>query len=890
MKFIMPENEVKVFIKATNRDLNDRFSVFNMMDANNIKKINDILSNGANANFGHFRKTGIRPFARTKLFLGFDEILNRPVIIKTPKYRDKEERYIVSDYEKEEYINFRREMIKAQVDMLNEIQSPLLPEPIDYFEVENFDDRMPSHMKKNEPVLVLDYQSGTTLQQYIQKRVFEKKEIENNAENETDEVFKRKYKKVESIEAREKFRIIKNIVIFLKELDSKQYAYQGLNPKSILLLRDKTPRFIGLGYICKTKNGYLDENHINYKVCELGYSAPELNNNNIPDDKITAKGISAFSLGVLIHQLIGEYTIINPETVGEYGHFKYPNDYTVEDIRRSSLKGDLVHHLISNLCEEDVNKRLTDYDEILRRIEAIIGSNKRSSVLEKSNMKYKKYDKYVTGVQMIYGDTKNHHCEDDNSLLKDVILGIAFYCRSQQKSLGFINAPGYLCEKCGKAYITEEVYIEEIEECLDEIHNQEKIENKYNLKLDENGEQEAIYINRKDTMSTYKQVSKMTKVNFNINECFYDDEKLEITNVAVAYHEIGDKEKNPVGRIVTKLPICTTDSCKKAYITNKKLEEINELLPNNTLYEFNSKDYKEELFAAYKIKRIGNLNYCYEDLTKLKSYYVRIPYFQDGNKVAGYKVMKLKYCPTCKTYYITKEEEKELKSILPKSSKDTFVKIKEKEKSFDDKLVKLEDNMDNCSLDNNSLIKEKVRIYIKNTNKKNSRYQVLAEVYSCNKCGTYFIKSKEIKRINELAPKGYKVNTINSAKDIQKNQKSNAPKQQNNSTKNAKSTIIGENMILCIYDNHRLTRERVSLPCYDKRTNHCLGNVILSNKLYCSKCSRLYLDNNELEELSKVLLDATIKIEKQSNFLKLKNPFNSKINTVVSSIFKKFFK
>ena len=97
MKFIMPENEVKVFIKATNRDLNDRFSVFNMMDANNIKKINDILSNGANANFGHFRKTGIRPFARTKLFLGFDEILNRPVIIKTPKYRDKEERYIVSD-------------------------------------------------------------------------------------------------------------------------------------------------------------------------------------------------------------------------------------------------------------------------------------------------------------------------------------------------------------------------------------------------------------------------------------------------------------------------------------------------------------------------------------------------------------------------------------------------------------------------------------------------------------------------------------------------------------------------------------------------------------------------------------------------------------------------
>ena len=157
MRFKIPNNQVKEIITAANIDLQGRFSVFNVDNRNHIEDINKLLTKVKGEKFNKFiNNVSQRPYARTNVYLGYDEYLKRQVIIKTSKYRDNDG-FIVCDYDSEKNIRERRIMIHAQINILNDIKSPLLPEPIDFFYVENNNPKIPARLRKEEPRLVLDY-------------------------------------------------------------------------------------------------------------------------------------------------------------------------------------------------------------------------------------------------------------------------------------------------------------------------------------------------------------------------------------------------------------------------------------------------------------------------------------------------------------------------------------------------------------------------------------------------------------------------------------------------------------------------------------------------------------------------------------------------------------
>ena len=137
------------------------------------------------------------------------------------------------------------------------------------------------------------------------------------------------------------------------------------------MLNDDVPRFIGLSHICKMREGYLDIGHINFERTIYGYSAPELNDyNSNARYNIRGTQVGAFSLGVLLHQMICSRYKFNSNDI-KGGAFVYPNATTgdfIIDINNGSYKGKLLHKLISDLCRHEVEERLTDYDVIERRL------------------------------------------------------------------------------------------------------------------------------------------------------------------------------------------------------------------------------------------------------------------------------------------------------------------------------------------------------------------------------------------------------------------------------------------------------------------------------------------------------------------------------------------
>lgn len=296
----------------------------------------------------------------TSLALGHDKFINRPVLAKTINYR-------IDDMESTESINARRKILLEQVKILNELSSSLLPEALDWFTVENILDPLKDEAsRKTEPVLILDYIPGKSLKYAINAGKYKKrrdKEAQIVAlEEESSDI--RNIVDIPKIG-----RISLNILTFLKLLCDKEYCHIALSPDHIIVLKDDTtPRFVGLGRICKTVNGIIDLNHINSGRTIPGYSAPELNDYVTGRrERVKSKNVAAYSLGVLMHQMAIGKTDFEPEML-DGPAFVYPNPISEPLINKKGKFGRLLHNLIANLCNHDENLRLTDFDEIEKQL------------------------------------------------------------------------------------------------------------------------------------------------------------------------------------------------------------------------------------------------------------------------------------------------------------------------------------------------------------------------------------------------------------------------------------------------------------------------------------------------------------------------------------------
>ena len=299
--------------------------------------------------------------------LGYDDFLQKPVIIKGVEICEGSRASIAEV----------RETLEEQLHLLNTVQSPLFPEPLDWFDTLNA--RKDNSSSEIIPVLVLDWIPGLTLDKYIKSN---RLKFENGETN---------YSKI----ARIAIRVVK----FIKELNSKGFTYMSLAPQHIVLLKNDIPRFIGLSNVCSLENGLLNNEHVNFKHQIKGYSAPELSySKRGMQISYDVNQINAYSLGVLLHQMLVNSNEFNEDNINNNG-LVYPNSDS-ERIIRSNPKGEKWHELLTLLCNEKIENRLKDFDEIEYRLHELGGC------LIKSYKAFVNKEKAIVGTVKWY-DFKN---------------------------------------------------------------------------------------------------------------------------------------------------------------------------------------------------------------------------------------------------------------------------------------------------------------------------------------------------------------------------------------------------------------------------------------------------------------------------------------------------
>lgn len=312
-------------------------------------------------NWGWFNEILYRENEITSLALGFDKFIERPVIAKTVNYR-------LSDLDTINSINERRKVLIEQVRILNDLKGPLLPEILDWITVENIHDPIKyEECRYNEPLLIFDYIPGISMSWSINSGKF-RRSAKGNGERK-DSIFEEEYSDLNDVVDVQKIgRVALKILYFIKYLSNREYTNMALSPDHVLLLKDDTPRFLGIGRICKTINGKVDLDHINSSKTLYGYSAPELN------DWVTGrrknadgKKICLFSLGVLIHQMVIGTTEFHKDMLNGPS-FCYPNPVSEPLIYGKGKDGRTLHNLISKLCCHNENERLSDMDEIEKEL------------------------------------------------------------------------------------------------------------------------------------------------------------------------------------------------------------------------------------------------------------------------------------------------------------------------------------------------------------------------------------------------------------------------------------------------------------------------------------------------------------------------------------------
>lgn len=371
MYFKVNNIQKKDVLHSTNENLEERWSVVAP------QYLTEVL--GQNFTWAKYLDSESRMYERTRPYPGYDSVVGRAVMVKVLKYTEDE---VLNP----QMVMNKRKVLEEQIHILNTLATPLLPEPLDWFQVSNtVDGFTDKKISETEPVLVLDYIPGETLPVVYKKNQFKRfVEVEENANG------GKEYKE-NGINVTKICMFISRNIDFLRVLNDKGYMFLGLSPEHILVLKNEIPRFLGLGRICKTKDGKFDPEHINFGRMIRGYSAPELNQvetNFGQDANALAAGV--YSVGVILAQMIyGDFEVY--EDTLSYGSIAYPNDRYREAVLKSvPQKGKALDDLITRLCDPDPNKRLTDLDEIdliLKEIGGIALNEERGKMDMNKNKK-----------------------------------------------------------------------------------------------------------------------------------------------------------------------------------------------------------------------------------------------------------------------------------------------------------------------------------------------------------------------------------------------------------------------------------------------------------------------------------------------------------------------
>ena len=181
--------------------------------------------------WGWFDFVTSRNHGRTTLTLRCDQHVKldkkpRPVVLRTLRYRP-------SDLASDEGVRLRRNVLQSALDILNQLSSPLLPEPLAWFHIHNNADPLPRSLLDDEPVLVVDWQHGFSLESALRR--------ERPFENYDGRVDRWRIA-----------RIGRGIVAYLRVLAENGIVCFDLNPTHILESRDNVPRFVGIGALCRS--------------------------------------------------------------------------------------------------------------------------------------------------------------------------------------------------------------------------------------------------------------------------------------------------------------------------------------------------------------------------------------------------------------------------------------------------------------------------------------------------------------------------------------------------------------------------------------------------------------------------------------------------------------
>lgn len=336
-------------------------------------------------------RSGDKKLQKTSLALCEDTFLERTVLAKTVCYEE-------GDLDNVNAINIRRKMLETQVDILNNVCSNMLPEPLDFFLVTNnydqFNGQDTEKFKETEPVLILDYIPGEILSYKLQN---EKDKMFYRAEE--GKPFK---KNPEIINVGMIMRLIGDIVVFESELYDKGYAYTSLSPDHIILLGDNKPRFVGIGRICPINADRYDYNHVNFGRQLKGYSAPEFNQKETNFGMhASVKAAIAYNLGVLIACIILGKTEFDEDFL-DNGAYDYRNAVSDRNAIRSAKHGEWIDDLVCNLTNMNPAKRMTDFEQIMQELVVISGdakSEKKGDAILYGTIKFLAKDKgygYVT--------------------------------------------------------------------------------------------------------------------------------------------------------------------------------------------------------------------------------------------------------------------------------------------------------------------------------------------------------------------------------------------------------------------------------------------------------------------------------------------------------------
>ncbi len=375
--FLSKDKKPKLILKANDTDLMDRWILHNagyFMDKDAGNSIKAFVNS----------KPGDTKLQKTSLALCEDDILQRTVLAKTVVYEKR-------DLDDAEAIRVRRRALAAQVDILNNVASNMLPEPLDFFLVTNTEDAFSGEakqLKDNEPVLILDYIPGEVLadklKNYRDKTFYRLEDNQNEA------------KAPENINVGMVMRLIGDIIAFEMELYEKGYAYTTLSPDHIVLLGDNKPRFLGLGRICPISNDRYDVNHVNYSRQLLGFGAPEFNKTETHFGmNESVKAAISYNIGVIIASImLGKTEFRENELIsGAYDYFN-----ASEDRKRISeaWHGRMIDTLICKLTNVDPSKRITNFSAILSELAVITGDaadERKKETIYFGNVKFFARDK-----------------------------------------------------------------------------------------------------------------------------------------------------------------------------------------------------------------------------------------------------------------------------------------------------------------------------------------------------------------------------------------------------------------------------------------------------------------------------------------------------------------